>query len=118
MANATGIGAALRRKEDLRFLTGRGNYVADIKRPDMAFGAFLRSPHAHAAIKSHRRGAALALPGVVAVLHRRGSAGRRRRRPALRAGRSSGKGGTPTKEPRIRRWRKARCATSATPSLL
>ena len=41
MSNVIGIGAAPRRKEDFRFLTGRGNYVADIKRADMAFGAFV-----------------------------------------------------------------------------
>ena len=44
----SGIGASLLRKEDRRFITGKGNYVADIKRPDMAMGVFLRSPHAHA----------------------------------------------------------------------
>jgi len=49
MSNVIGIGAAPRRKEDFRFLTGRGNYVADIKRSDMAFGVFIRSPHGHAA---------------------------------------------------------------------
>jgi carbon-monoxide dehydrogenase large subunit len=62
-----GIGAAPRRKEDLRFLTGRGNYVADIERPGMVFGVFVRSPHAHARIKSIDPGAALAMPGVLAV---------------------------------------------------
>ena len=53
MSNVIGIGARPLRKEDRRFLTGRGNYVADIKRPDMTAGAFVRSPHAHAAIKSN-----------------------------------------------------------------
>ena len=67
MSNVIGIGAAPRRKEDFRFLTGRGNYVADIKRADMAFGVFIRSPHAHAAITWHRQGA------------RTGAAGRRGR---------------------------------------
>ncbi len=37
MAIENGVGAAPLRKEDLRFLTGRGTYVADLKRPDMAF---------------------------------------------------------------------------------
>ena len=55
MSNVIGIGARPLRKEDRRFLTGHGNYVADIKRPDMVMGVFLRSPHAHAVIKSHRR---------------------------------------------------------------
>ena len=68
MGNPTGIGVSLLRKEDKRFITGHGNYVADIKRPDMLMGAFLRSPHAHALIKSIDTEAALALPGVVAVL--------------------------------------------------
>jgi hypothetical protein len=48
MSEVIGIGAAPRRKEDLRFVTGRGNYVADIERPGMVFGVFVRSPHAHA----------------------------------------------------------------------
>jgi len=67
MGNPTGIGVSLLRKEDKRFITGHGNYVADIKRPDMLMGAFLRSPHAHAVIKSIDTTAALASPGVVAV---------------------------------------------------
>jgi carbon-monoxide dehydrogenase large subunit len=67
MSEVIGIGAAPRRKEDLRFLTGRGNYVADIKRPRMAACAFVRSPHAHARIKSVGSDAALAMPGVLAV---------------------------------------------------
>jgi len=56
------IGAAPRRKEDFRFLTGRGNYVADIKRADMAFGVFIRSPHGHASIRGIDKAPALALP--------------------------------------------------------
>jgi aerobic carbon-monoxide dehydrogenase large subunit len=67
MSEVIGIGAAPRRKEDLRFLTGRGNYVADIERPGTVFGVFVRSPHAHARIKSIDPRAALALPGVLAV---------------------------------------------------
>ena len=63
----TGIGASILRKEDRRFITGKGNYVADIKRPDMAMGVFLRSPHAHALIKSIDIKAAAALPGVAAI---------------------------------------------------
>jgi len=68
MSNIIGIGAAPRRKEDFRFLTGNGNYVADVKLPHMTFGVFVRSPHAHAAIKSIGKAAALELPGVQAVL--------------------------------------------------
>ena len=59
MSEVIGIGAAPRRKEDLRFLTGRGNYVADIQRPAMVAGVFVRSPHAHAEIKSIDTSAAL-----------------------------------------------------------
>src|SRR6266566_2929063 len=68
MSKIIGIGAAPRRKEDFRFLTGRGNYVADMKRPDMTFGIFVRSPHAHAVIRGIDKTEALALPGVQAVL--------------------------------------------------
>ncbi|MGQ3027750.1 MAG: xanthine dehydrogenase family protein molybdopterin-binding subunit [Ferrovibrionaceae bacterium] len=67
MAEVVGIGAAPRRKEDFRFVTGRGNYVADIVRPGMAFGAFLRSVHAHAEIGAVDTAAAAAMPGVRAV---------------------------------------------------
>jgi aerobic carbon-monoxide dehydrogenase large subunit len=52
----------------MRFLTGRGNYVAAIKRPGMVAGVFVRSPHAHTAIKSIDAAAALAAPGVLAVI--------------------------------------------------
>ena len=45
-----GIGAAVRRKEDLRFLTGRGTYTDDINRPGQLYAYLLRSPHAHAEI--------------------------------------------------------------------
>ena len=88
MSNVIGIGARPLRKEDQRFLTGRGNYVADIKRPDMTMGVFVRSPHAHAAIKSIDAAAALAMPGVLARVHRRRSQGRRRRRHCPAAGAS------------------------------
>ena len=67
MSNVIGIGARPLRKEDQRFLTGRGNYVADIKRPDMVMGVFVRSPHAHAGIKSIDATTALAMPGVLGV---------------------------------------------------
>ena len=62
MSNLTGIGARPLRKEDQRFLTGQGNYVADIKRPDMVVSVFVRSPHAHALIKSIDSTTALAMP--------------------------------------------------------
>ena len=66
--SATGIGAAVRRKEDRRFITGTGHYTDDINRPGQAFAYFLRSPHAHATIKSIDVKAASAMPGVLAVL--------------------------------------------------
>ena len=53
--SATGIGAAVRRKEDHRFITGKGQYTDDINRPGETHAYFLRSPHAHARIKSDRR---------------------------------------------------------------
>ena len=64
----TGIGAPVRRTEDFRFLTGGGTYTDDINRPGQAYAYFLRSPHAHAKIKSIDKDAALASPGVVGVL--------------------------------------------------
>lgn len=66
--SATGIGAPVRRKEDFRFITGKGQYTDDINRPGQTYAAFVRSPHAHAVIKSVDASAALASPGVVAVL--------------------------------------------------
>lgn len=63
-----GIGAALPRSEDFRLLTGRGNYAADLVRPDACFAAFVRSPHAHAAIRRIDATAAAAMPGVRLVL--------------------------------------------------
>ncbi len=63
----TGIGASVRRKEDFRFLTGRGRYTDDINRPNQAIAYFLRSPHAHAKVKSVDAAAAKKSPGVVAV---------------------------------------------------
>jgi carbon-monoxide dehydrogenase large subunit len=65
--NATGIGASVKRKEDIRFITGKGHYVDDINRPGQAYAYFLRSPHAHATIKKIDAAAALKSPGVVAV---------------------------------------------------
>jgi len=63
----TGIGAAVRRKEDRRFLTGHGHYVDDHDRPGQLYAHFVRSPHAHARIRSIEVADAAALPGVVAV---------------------------------------------------
>jgi len=66
--SATGIGATVRRKEDLRFITGKGHYTADVNRPGQTLACFVRSPHAHARIKGIDAGAASKMPGVLAVL--------------------------------------------------
>src|SRR6186713_1205477 len=63
-----GIGASVVRKEDRRFITGKGRYVDDIKVLGMTHAHFVRSPHAHAKIKSVDTSEALKMPGVVAVL--------------------------------------------------
>src|SRR3569623_637821 len=63
-----GVGCSRKRKEDPRFIQGKGNYVDDISLPGMLFGVMVRSPHAHARIKSINKAKALALPGVRAVL--------------------------------------------------
>src|SRR5947209_16154806 len=66
--SATGIGAAVRRKEDQRFITGKGHYTDDISRPGQAHAYFVRSPHAHAQFKRIDTAEAAATPGVLAVL--------------------------------------------------
>jgi carbon-monoxide dehydrogenase large subunit len=66
--SATGIGAPVRRKEDFRFITGKGQYTDDINRPGQTYAAFLRSPHAHATIKKIDLSAARASEGVLAIL--------------------------------------------------
>jgi len=63
-----GIGTSVRRTEDHRFITGAGHYTDDIDRPGQAYAYFVRSPHAHARIRSISDAAAKAAPGVVAVL--------------------------------------------------
>ena len=66
--SATGIGAPVRRKEDHRFITGKGQYTDDINRPEQSYAYFVRSPHAHAAIRRIDASAAAKMPGVLAVL--------------------------------------------------
>src|SRR6266436_6719627 len=61
------IGASIKRKEDYRFLTGAGNYTDDVALPRQTYAHFVRSPHAHAKIKSIKKDKALKAPGVVAV---------------------------------------------------
>src|SRR5713226_3234598 len=63
-----GMGHAVKRKEDPNFIRGRGNYVDDLKLPGMLYLDFVRSPYAHAKIKSINTEKAKALPGVIAVL--------------------------------------------------
>ncbi|QLF68623.1 xanthine dehydrogenase family protein molybdopterin-binding subunit [Peteryoungia desertarenae] len=63
-----GIGARVTRKEDKRFLTGKGRYTDDMVVPGMKFASFVRSPYAHAKIKSIDVSAAKAMPGVIDVL--------------------------------------------------
>ena len=62
------IGESIKRKEDGRFLRGKGNYLDDFVLPDMLHMAILRSPHAHARIKSVDTSAASSMPGVIAVV--------------------------------------------------
>jgi CO/xanthine dehydrogenase Mo-binding subunit len=62
------IGKSMKRVEDPRLLTGKGRYVDDIVLPNMAHAAFLRSPHAHARIKSIDISKAEALEGVIVVV--------------------------------------------------
>lgn len=63
-----GMGESRLRKEDARFIQGKGNYVDDIKMPDMLYMDIVRAPVAHARIKKIHKEAALAIPGVHAVL--------------------------------------------------
>lgn len=63
-----GIGSSRKRVEDARFTQGAGNYVDDINLPGMLFGDFVRSPYGHARIVSIDKEAALAVPGVIAIL--------------------------------------------------
>ena len=61
------IGESLRRKEDYRFLTGAGQYTDDVQMANMTHAYFVRSPHAHAHVKSIDKKAALAAPGVIGI---------------------------------------------------
>ncbi len=63
-----GVGARVARKEDKRFLTGKGRYVDDMVVPGMKHAVFVRSPHAHARIRSIDASGASKMPGVIAVL--------------------------------------------------
>ncbi len=63
-----GIGCSRKRREDPRFIQGKGTYVDDVKLPGMLFGIMVRSPYAHARIVSIDTSKAKAYPGVHAVL--------------------------------------------------
>ncbi|HLW54144.1 MAG TPA: aerobic carbon-monoxide dehydrogenase large subunit [Candidatus Angelobacter sp.] len=63
-----GMGHSIKRKEDLRFIQGRGNYVDDVNLPGMVYGHLVRSPYAHARLVSVNTEKAKKLPGVLAVI--------------------------------------------------
>src|SRR5436853_2701861 len=67
-AQVCGMGHSMKRKEDPRFIRGRGNYVDDIQLPGMLHMDIVRSPFAHAKIKSINTERALKVPGVLAVI--------------------------------------------------
>jgi carbon-monoxide dehydrogenase large subunit len=61
------IGQPVRRKEDLRLITGKGRFSDDVNLPNQVYAAMLRSPHAHACVRGIDTRKALAIPGVIAV---------------------------------------------------
>ena len=65
--SAQGIGASVRRKEDIRYITGQGQYTDDVNRVNQAYAYFLRSPHAHATINSIDISQARHMPGVCGI---------------------------------------------------
>jgi aerobic carbon-monoxide dehydrogenase large subunit len=68
MTNPQGIGASVKRKEDKRFLMGKGRYTDDIVLPEQTYAVFVRSPYAHAIVNKIEATAAKAMEGVLAVL--------------------------------------------------
>ena len=71
MSSAQGIGASIKRKEDRRFLLGKGQYTDDITLPGQTHAYFLRSPYAHARIQSLDTAAAAQAEGVLLTLNLR-----------------------------------------------
>ena len=67
MSEATGIGASVKRREDVRFITGSGTYTDDMNQPGQAYAVFLRSPYARAKIGAIDSSEAMAIEGVLAV---------------------------------------------------
>lgn len=80
------VGTNVLRRQDPKLLTGRGSFVADVKRPRMLHLAILRSPHAHARIARLDASAARRLPGVFQVLTAAETTARVKPLPVLRAG--------------------------------
>jgi carbon-monoxide dehydrogenase large subunit len=68
MSGGQGLGASVARREDRRFLVGKGRYTDDLRLAEQSYAVFVRSPHAHAAIRALDAARALAAPGVLAVL--------------------------------------------------
>jgi carbon-monoxide dehydrogenase large subunit len=84
---ASVVGTSVPRRQDPKLLSGRGLFVADVKRPDMLHMAILRSPHAHARIVRLDAAAARRAPGVALVHTAETIAGRVQPLPVLRQGR-------------------------------
>ena len=106
------IGESLLRKEDYRFLTGAGNYTDDINLANQTYAVFVRSPHAHAVVKSIDLAAAKALPGVVEIFTGKDIEGKMGGLPC--GWLINNPDGTPMKEPMHLSWPSARCVTWAT----
>ena len=71
-AEISGMGHSMKRKEDARFIQGKGNYVDDVNLPHMVYGQMVRSPYAHARIKSINTDAAKKASRRAGDHHRRG----------------------------------------------
>ena len=67
-ADVGGMGHSLKRKEDPRFIRGKGTYVDDVQLPGMLYLDIVRSTHAHAKLVRIDCAKALAVPGVLAVI--------------------------------------------------
>src|SRR5260370_8246699 len=67
MATARVLGASIKRREDPRFITGKGNYTDDLKLAGMTHAVFVRSPHASAKIRKIDTAKASKAPGVVTI---------------------------------------------------
>ena len=90
MATAKLLGASIKRREDPRFMTGKGNYTDDLKLPGMTYAAFVRSPHASAKIRKIDIAKAQDLPRGGGDLHRQGHDGRQLAAVRLAAPRAQG----------------------------